>query len=76
MLMPGAPLLEQALSQKQFIVKHNKQGKSKTRGSKSKGANGTTGGLMRAYFPNLITKKDVTMVSPTALAQAHHQYNT
>ena len=67
MLMPGAPLLEQALSQKQFIIKKG-QAKSKQRGSKSKGAR-TNNTLMRAYFPNLISKnKDATMISPTAIA--------
>ena len=54
-LMAGAPLLEAALSQKEFIIKKNKS----KRGS-SKGAN-----YMKAYFPNLIAKKDVTLITPT-----------
>ena len=77
-LMPGAPLLEQAMSQKQFIIKHKGGGggaKSKQRGKSTKaghsttvsGGATTTNGLMRAYFPNLIAKKDVTMISPTAM---------
>ena len=57
-IIPGAPLLESAMSQKQFIIK-----KSKKQRGQSKGAT-----LMKAYFPNLIAKKDINMVSPTSLA--------
>ena len=55
--MPGGPLLESAKSQKQFIIKKQQQ-KGKQRG-KSKGVT-----LMKAYFPNLVAKKDVSLASP------------
>ena len=54
--MPGAPLLEAALSQKEFIIK-----KSKSKRGSSKGAN-----YMKAYFPNLIAKKDVSLITPNS----------
>ena len=54
--LPGGPLLESAKSQKQFIIKNQK--KSKQRG-KSKGVT-----LMKAYFPNLVARKDVSLNSP------------
>ena len=57
MNMPGGPLLESAKSQKQFIIKKQQQ-KGKQRG-KSKGVT-----LMKAYFPNLVAKKDVSLASP------------
>ena len=71
-LVPGAPLLEQAISQKQFIIK--KSSKSKPRGKSKPVAAGSTGGMMKAYFPNLIAKKDVTMISPMAMNAA--QFST
>ena len=54
-LLPGAPLLEGTASQKQFIIK-----KQKSKRGSSKGAT-----LMKAYFPNLIAKKDVAYATPT-----------
>lgn len=56
--MPGGgPLLESAKSQKQFIIKKQKNGKQR---GKSKGVT-----LMKAYFPNLVGRKDVSLNSPT-----------
>lgn len=57
--MPGGgPLLESAKSQKQFIIK--KQQKNGKQRGKSKGVT-----LMKAYFPNLVGRKDVSLNSPT-----------
>ena len=54
-LMPGAQMLESNLSQKQFIIKKQKSKRGQSKGSS----------LMKAYFPNLIAKKDVTLITPT-----------